>query len=197
MRWTILKRRATCGLAVLLVACAFGVPGQAVALARSEPSSTELVDAPEAWDGLRITFVGEAVCGRMERADGVWLHLNDDAYMTMNVEEGAALGGFNSGMPIWVPSGVVEDVTLFGDHKHQGDICRVRGTFNAACEEHGGDMDIHAESVAVTSPGRRAADPVAAWKPPLVGLLGAAAFSLWVLNRREERRARRGARPRW
>ena len=189
--------RAMLGLAALVAACALAVPGHAAAVAQSDPSSTELVDAPKAYDGLRITFVGEAVGGRMKRAEGSWLHMNDDAYMTMNVEEGAALGGFNSGMPIWVPAGVADDVEVFGDHQHQGDVCRVRGIFNAACGEHGGDMDIHAESVAVGTPGRHAADPIAAWKPPLVGLLGAAASALWLLSRRANRRARTGVRPRW
>ena len=124
------------------------------------PSSSELVESPEEFDGDVISFTGEAIGEMMTRGDMAWLHLNDDAYRDRNVEEGAPLGGYNSGMAVWVPAELTETIATFGDHAHEGDIVRVTGTFNAACPEHGGDMDIHASSLEVVTPGHRVEDPV-------------------------------------
>ena len=40
----------------------------------------------------------------MVRGDFAWLHLNDDGYYLKNVEEGAGLSGYNTGMPIYLPT---------------------------------------------------------------------------------------------
>jgi len=120
----------------------------------------------------------------MHRADNAWIHLNDDAYMYMNVEEGAELGGFNSGMPVWLPGSEADRISTFGDYKHEGDVVEVTGVFNAACSQHGGDMDIHADRLAVLIPGRPAADPVKPWKLPVAGLLGIAAALAFAFERR-------------
>lgn len=124
------------------------------ARAATEVSSGTLVEDANAWDGRAVTFTGEAIGECMVRGPMAWLHLNDDAYMEKNIEEGARLGGFNSGHAIWLSAELARRVTVFGDFKHSGDIARVTGVFNSACREHGGDMDIHATSLEVLHPGR-------------------------------------------
>lgn len=116
-------------------------------------ASTTLVEEPKRWDGRVVVFVGEAIGDRMVRGKMAWLHLNDDVYQSLNVEEGAALGGYNSGQAIWVSSELAAKVRYFGDYRHEGDIVRVEGEFNRACVEHGGDMDIHASSLEVVRQG--------------------------------------------
>lgn len=158
----------------------------------NEPSSGGLVEEPKRWDGKEVEFRGEVVGDRMMRGDGAWLHLNDDAYMYENVEEGAALGGYNSGMPVWFEDGsLTDDVKILGDYKHEGDIVRVRGEFHAACSQHGGDMDIHAIDLTVVEDGRRAQDPVKPWKIAvgfmLTGLAGVLYFVMAVVEHRESR----------
>lgn len=123
-------------------------------------SSIELVERPKEYDGKTIDFQGEAIGEVMVRGDHAWIHLNDDAYYAENVEEGAALGGFNSGMAVWLPTELAERIGLYGDYKHEGDIVEVTGTFNPACAIHGGDMDIHATSLKVVVPGHDVVDPV-------------------------------------
>ena len=96
------------------------------------------------------------------RGDDAWIHLNDDAYMYKNVEEGAELGGYNS-RHAGVDSrrGWPRRSRILGDYKHEGDIVGVAGAFNAACAQHGGDMDIHATSLSVvTRPAASVVDPV-------------------------------------
>lgn len=149
----------------------------------NEPSSGGLVDAPKEWDGKTVSFTGEAIGEAMVRGDKAWVHLNDDAYYLKNVEEGAHLGGYNSGMAVWLDASFAREIRLFGDYKHEGDVVKVSGTFNAACAEHGGDMDIHATSLEVLTGGRDAQDPVKRGKAILAGILALIAGGLFILNR--------------
>lgn len=73
--------------------------------------------------------------------------------MEKNSEEGAALGGYNSGHAIWIPADLAQKIRFFGDYQHAGDIVQVTGTFNAVCRDHGGDMDIHASFMEVLRTG--------------------------------------------
>lgn len=147
-------------------------------------SSAELVERAGSDDGDEVEFTGEAIGEVMVRGKGAWLHLNDDAYYRRNLEEGSGLHGFNSGMPVYLSSELAQEVEVFGDYTHQGDVVTVRGTFNAACVEHGGDMDIHADSLALVTPGRRVVDEPASWKIALAAGLSALVLALWQIDRR-------------
>ncbi len=116
-------------------------------------NSAALVENANFWNGRIVTFTGEAVGERMVRGKMAWIHLNDDAYMEKNIEEGAALGGYNSGHAIWIPANLAQKIRFFGDYKHAGDIVKVTGIFNAVCRDHGGDIDIHASSMEVLRTG--------------------------------------------
>ena len=146
----------------------------------------------DAYDGTEITFEGEAIGERMVRGADAWIHLNDDAYMYKNVEEGAPLGGYNTGMPVWLPTSLAEKIGTFGDYKHEGDIVKVTGVFNAACAQHGGDMDIHATALETSVPGRDAADPIKPGKLVAALVLTLAAAGLWYSDRWLSHRERRG-----
>lgn len=186
------RRRAVLVLVLaVLVAGSCVAPLSAVA-AGAAVSSTALVEEPLKYDGHEVTFVGEAIGELMVRGDAAWLHLNDDAYMMKNVEEGAALGGYNSGMPVWLQADLGRTVTTFGDYEHEGDVVEVEGVFNAACAQHGGDMDIHASGLIVRVPGHQAADPVKAWKLPVIALLGIVVMAVWFAERRLGQRERIG-----
>lgn len=158
----------------------------------NNPTSTQLVNTQNVpgditkglfWNGKTVTFHGEAIGEVMVRGDYAWIHLNDDAYMEKNVEEGATLAGYNSGMAIWVPAELTKQIDTYGDYKHEGTIVEITGVFNAACKEHGGDMDIHATSLRIIRPGHLVVDPIAPWKVWLALALIALAFGLWRLDR--------------
>lgn len=171
---------AALALAVAVTGCrAAGTPEPSP----NTPSSTELVESPKEFDGGAVEFAGEAVGEAMTRGDMAWLHLNDDAYYLKNVEEGAHLGGYNAGMPVWLPAREAEKIEYFGDYKHEGDIVEVYGTFNAACGEHGGDMDIHATSLEVVQTGHVVVDPIHPSKVVWAVGLGLIALALYVANR--------------
>jgi hypothetical protein len=188
-RFTALVRLVALGLSVALAAA----PALAWAFeSPNSPSSTELVEQPSRYNGTVISFKGEAIGEAMVRGSDAWIHLNDDAYMNRNVEEGAPLDGFNSGMPVWLPAPQAEKIGIFGDYKHEGDVVTVSGTFNAACAQHGGDMDIHATELQVDAPGHGAQDPIPRWKLVLAGCLTLAVLLLWAANRRAGRLERLG-----
>jgi hypothetical protein len=117
--------------------------------AGAEVNSASLVENAAFWNERIITFKGEAIGECMVRGDMAWIHLNDDAYMEKNIEEGALLGGYNSGHAIWLSAELARQILFWGDFKHEGDIVKVTGAFHTACREHGGDMDIHAASMEI------------------------------------------------
>jgi hypothetical protein len=182
----MLKRAAIalCAALVLIVpASAHGATTSGAQIPKNNPGSAQLVEHPKAYDGLTVTFTGEAIGEVMRRDSYAWIHLNDDAYEFKNVEEGAKLGGYNSGMAVYVPAELTSKIDSYGDYKHEGSIVQISGTFNAACKEHGGDMDIHATSLDVLIPGHVVVDPVRPWKVWLALVLVALAGALWFIER--------------
>jgi hypothetical protein len=166
---------------------------QDVAFPPNKPDSTELVNRMRFpgriaeglyWNGQTVTFHGEAIGEVMVRGEYAWIHLNDDAYMVKNVEEGAELGGYNSGMAVWAPAALTKQIDTYGDYQHEGSIVEIEGVFNGACKEHGGDTDIHATSLKVLRAGHVVVDRVPAWKAVLAVVLAAAAGMLFWLERR-------------
>jgi hypothetical protein len=173
-----------CALVTLLAALA--APGRAGQL--ETVRSRVLLENPAAWDGRELLFGGEAIGEAMPRPGGAWLHLNDDAYQWRNIEEGEPLGGYNSGLAVWVPEGSLARLRFFGDYRHTGDVALVRGTFHAACREHGGDLDIHATSLEIVREGRAVAHRLNVGRLRIaIGLLAVAGF-LFALDRRARRR---------
>jgi hypothetical protein len=177
-------------LAALLFAALAAVPafGAEAPIPKNDPTSGQLVEKPKDYNGKTVTFTGESIGEVMVRGDYAWIHLNDDAYMELNVEEGAKLGGYNSGIAVWIPSSLTVPIDTYGDYKHEGSIVQVSGTFNAACKEHGGDLDIHATTLSVIRPGHVVADPIAPWKAALaVGLAALAGALFWIERRTRNR----------
>jgi hypothetical protein len=158
-------------------------------VAGDAPTSAELVEHPGKWDGQRIAFAGEAVGSGMVRGNHVWVHLNDDAYARASVEAGAPLAGYNSGQAVWVSASLAAGIATFGDYSHQGDLVRVEGVFNAACSQHGGDMDIHADVLTIERPGSVIRHPVKTVKVLWVIVLLPLVSGLWWIERRSSRRS--------
>jgi hypothetical protein len=124
-------------------------------------ASAQLIEDAAVWDGRVVTFSGEAVGEPMVRGDHAWLHINDDAYQTRApLEAGCRLSGYNRGQAVWVPTALARRVKPFGGYRREGDSVRVLGTFNAACREHGGDMDVHATSLELLREGHAVTHPL-------------------------------------
>jgi hypothetical protein len=156
----------------------FAFPGKDT-LQGVEVNSASLMENANAWNGRVVAFKGEAIGEAMAREKMAWIHLNDDAYMWKNIEEGAKLDGYNSGHAIWISADLVTNIRFFGDFKHQGDVVKIVGTFNAVCPQHGGDMDIHASTLEIVRVGHPVLHVINPSRTIFAGGLLAVAFALY------------------
>ncbi len=100
-------------------------------------SSGELIEKGAEYDGKAVEYSGEAIGEGMTRGDHGWINVSDGAN---------ALG-------VWVSAAALSSIHAYGTYRTGGDVLRIRGTFHRACAEHGGDMDLHADSVEVLERG--------------------------------------------
>ncbi len=101
-------------------------------------SSTELINNARLYDGKVVSYEGEVIGDIMVRGDHAWLNLND---------------GQNT-IGVWVSASLIKDISHAGSYKSVGDGVEVTGIFKMACSEHGGDLDIHVQSLRKTGAGR-------------------------------------------
>lgn len=103
-----------------------------------EMSVGELTSAHSSLDGSLVTFAGEAIGEALgSHRDWKWVNV---------LGEGAAVG-------VVVQAAWVERIDRFGDYHNNGTRVQVTGTLNIACDEHGGDFDVHATSFEVIEKG--------------------------------------------
>ncbi len=155
------------------------------------PGSTTLVEDAKDWNGRTVSFTGEAIGEAMRRGTMAWIHLNDDAYGLAD-EAGTKLSGFNGGIAVWVDARLASRIAFFGDYTHHGDVVEVTGIFYAACPQHGGDMDVHADSLRIARTGHGVARPIGRPRLFAAGMLAALTAFLFlaraILRRRGETR---------
>lgn len=109
-----------------------------------EISSVDLISNAKKYDGNEIEYQGEVVGDIMTRSDHAWLNIFDGSN---------ALG-------VWVTKALSQDIHNAGGYNTKGDIVKVSGIFNRSCNEHGGDLDIHATSISLVSRGRAVNHPI-------------------------------------
>ncbi|MCX5694347.1 MAG: DNA-binding protein [Candidatus Omnitrophica bacterium] len=142
------------GLNFLAVVCAQGL------------SSSELINNAKQYDGKLVTYSGEVVGDVMSRGEFSWVNINDGEN---------ALG-------IWINSGLAKEINFTGSYKSRGDNLEFVGVFHRACSEHGGDLDIHAQSLRQVSNGRAVKEKLNFDKVSLSLILLGILFLTWILT---------------
>ncbi|KPK98723.1 MAG: hypothetical protein AMJ95_02885 [Omnitrophica WOR_2 bacterium SM23_72] len=127
-------------------------------------SSEDLIKNAWEYDGKTVVYEGEVIGDIMRRKEFAWV----------NVKEG------KSAIGIWVPHALLQDVAYSGSYKSKGDTVKVRGIFHRACPEHGGDLDIHAEALSVTSRGRTVTERMNLDKRNTAVMLLGALCLVWI-----------------
>ena len=138
----------------------------------AEPSavtSTDLIDKAQALDLSEVTYHGEVIGDIMLLGEHAWINVSDGAN---------AIG-------IFVPTSLMQDVSLPGRYNMHGDEVSVTGTFHRACPEHGGDMDIHAGHVQLTASGYPVSHEIKPWKVSAAAVLVLANLALVFFARRK------------
>jgi hypothetical protein len=100
-------------------------------------SSVELINNAKNYNGNIVVYKGEVIADIMLRGEYAWINVND---------EKNAIG-------IWIKKELIKDIIYTGSYKAKGDLVEITGKFNRSCVEHGGDLDIHAQSINKISSG--------------------------------------------
>lgn len=97
-----------------------------------------LIEKSSKYNLKTVTIRAEAIGEPMKRGNYTWINVND---------------GTNS-IGLWLKNNqnIIEN---FGDYKHKGDILEIDGVYNNNCREHGGDVDIHVESIRCIEKGHK------------------------------------------
>jgi len=100
-------------------------------------SSTELINNAKNYNGNTVVYKGEVIGDIMPRGEYAWINVND---------EKNAIG-------IWIKKELIKDIIYRGSYKAKGDLVEITGVFHRSCVEHGGDLDIHAQTITKISSG--------------------------------------------
>jgi hypothetical protein len=125
-------------------------------------TSSLVLACPRLFDGREVTFIGEVVGDVLRRTDGAWLQVNDDDYALEVGPVGAHrdLRGSNSGLGVWVPDGLHEELGAPGRHGTRGAIVRIEGVLLRADPDAGGSMTIRATALGVLAPAATVSEPL-------------------------------------
>lgn len=119
-----------------------------------------LIENAKGLDGQEVTVQGEAIGESMDRGDYSWVNIND---------------GTNA-IGIWLIKNEAEKVTNFGSYKYKGDVLKITGIFHRACNEHGGEADLHCNSIEIVKEGYPVKEQIAPAKIITTTLLTAFAI---------------------
>lgn len=130
-------------------------------------SSAELINNAKQYDAKTVTYEGEVIGEIMKRGDFAWINVHD---------------GKNA-VGIWLDAALTKEIIYTGSYQAIGDSVEVEGIFHRACPEHGGDLDIHAQSLRKVAPGRLLTKKLNLNKRNYIfGLLALLIF-IWILTR--------------
>lgn len=101
-------------------------------------SSSDLINNAKEHDRKEVVYQGEVIGDIMVRGNYAWINVNDG----------------NNAVGIWTEKNLTKEISCTGSYKSRGDWIEIRGIFQRACSEHGGDLDIHAQSVRRINNGR-------------------------------------------
>ncbi len=118
-------------------------------------SCNQLVNNAPAFDNQKVEVIGEVIGDVMVRGDYAWINISD---------------GIRS-IGIWTDKSMVKDIQFIGDYNNIGDRVKVTGIFHRACPVHGGDLDVHAETVTLSESGYKVEHPIDGWKLSLALIL--------------------------
>lgn len=153
-------------------------------------SSTQVFACPSAFDELEVTYVGEVVGEVIPRRGGAWAQVNDDAYA---LEVGPLVGhrerfGFNTGMSVWLPDGLHEEIEAVGRPGQRGDVILVRGTLLRTDPDDGGGTAVRAEELERLAESVEIEDPFHLLQAVVAVVLALAAIATTVWARIVRRR---------
>jgi len=129
-------------------------------------SSNELITRAKQYDGKLITYCGEAIGDVMKRSEFAWVNINDG----------------DNAIGVWMSGILAKEINFTGTYKSLGDTLEITGIFHRACLEHGGDLDIHAQTLRKLAGGKLVNHKLDFLKVELILTLFGALFLIWILT---------------
>lgn len=111
-------------------------------------SINDLIKNSHEFDNQAITIKAEVILEVLERDDFAWINVND---------------GTNA-IGVYLPIEMTKELDVFGDYNHKGDVVLIEGVFTRNCDEHGGEIDIHATKITVVEEGYVVKHDLSTWK---------------------------------
>jgi hypothetical protein len=108
--------------------------------------STALIENGKQLDGKKIVYAGEVIREPMLRGNYGWINVSD---------------GSNT-IGVWTEKKAILRIKRYGCYQNSGDRVKIMGIFHRSCPVHGGDMDIHAQTLEIIQPGAVKSHPVKA-----------------------------------
>lgn len=148
-----------------------------------------VVACPRLFDGREVVHVGEVVGDVLRRDGGAWVTLNDDPYALELGPFGAhrERAGFNTGLSVWLPDGLHEDLGPAGRHGRRGAVLRVEGVLRRADPADGGGLTVRAVSAEVLAPSTPVTAPVDRTLATAAGVAALTAVAAGLHARRRRR----------
>lgn len=153
--------------------------------------TSEMVNAcPSAYDQLEVTYVGELVGDLLHRDGGAWVLANDDDYA---LEVGPLPAhddprGLNSGLSVWLPDDLLDQLTGLGQPDQRGDVVALRGHVLRTDPADGGGLTLRATHLDLLAPATTINDPLDRPQALLALTALIAAGLLWAVRRRASTR---------
>ncbi len=129
-------------------------------------NSNELISQTKQYDGKSITYSGEVIGDVMNRGEFAWVNINDG----------------DNAIGVWMSAALAKAINFTGAYKFQGDVVEITGVFHHACLEHGGDLDIHAQTLRKIAGGKMIGHKFDSSKAKLILILLGALFLVWILS---------------
>lgn len=136
---------------------------------------SDIVEKASAYDGAKIAVEGEIIGDVMARGDHSWINILDN---------GTAVG-------VWVGKDRLPEIAYIGSYGAMGDRVYISGIMHRACPEHGGDLDIHAETIALVKKGTPISHPLDLKRLGVAVALSVSGVLLAILWQKRERREKR------
>ena len=150
-------------------------------------TSSDVIECPDAFDRQVVTYVGEVVGDVLQRDEGAWLLVNDDAYA---LEVGPLQGhsqfeGGNSGLSVWLPR-PLPDLTPGGADR-RGTVIAVDGVIQRTDPRDGGGLTLtalSADSTSIIAEAQAVDRPVHRGQAVMAGIFALVAAAIVLTERR-------------
>lgn len=127
-----------------------------------------LLNNPSKYNGKIIRFKGEVIGEPLGRGNNRWINVLDD--------EGNAIG-------VWLSKDFIKDINHYGKYNVRGDMVEVTGIYHSICNEHGGDTDIHANTLKILEEGYLTKEHIEMRKVYIVLLEGIFILTILIIFR--------------